>query len=643
MTIYHLKNRLKRLPYLSIWIVLFVDIFTCAISFTIAYIVFCHLQNTPIELLFFLEKMLISLIVYSFFFFVFKTYSGIVRHSTLIDSIRILKAIICANLVLISLNFILNIFIGKNIYLNIDFLITASLTFVLMYCMRLFTKLIYDYLLKNKKKITTPKEAVLIWGINRTALSIAEMIEANKPQFHLIGFVYFDKKLQGKMLMNTSIFSSIEYLSHAVKLFNIKTVFVSEQEIEYDDKNDFIDYCQTNDIKVVYISSLAKLDIRESLSRQMNKINIEDLLGRPSILIDDSLVKMQLNNRTVLITGAAGSIGSEIVRQVLQTEAKLVILCDCAETPLNNIYLELSNKYSLLKMEMCIANIRDRERINRIFSDYRPDYVFHAAAYKHVPIMESAPSEAILTNVMGTKNLVDCAILYGVKKFVMISTDKAVNPTNVMGASKRIAEIYAQSISEKEDMKTKFVTTRFGNVLGSNGSVIPLFKKQIEKGGPVTVTHPDIIRYFMTIPEACRLVLEAGVMGKASEIFIFDMGEPVRIVDLAERMIRLAGYVPYKDIKIEFVGLRLGEKLYEELLNDKELTTKTHHKKIMIAKVRTYPFEEINSKIELLIKYANTYDNIQVVKLMKDIVPEFISKNSIYEKLDNSKELKPIM
>ena len=397
-----------------------------------------------------------------------------------------------------------------------------------------------------------------------------------------------------------------------------------------------------NNIRILTTPYFTQWDNIDEIDMQrvgrVEAIRIEDLLERPQIHVDTDNVHQILNKRVVLISGAAGSIGSELVRQVQKYEPQVTILMEVAESPLHDLVLDLENQFPKSRFIPVIADVRNRHRVEQVFSEMRPDIVYHAAAYKHVPLMESYPNEAILANVGGTKNMADMAVKYKVERFVMISTDKAVNPTNIMGASKRIAEIYVQSLfrklHEKDENCTKFITTRFGNVLGSNGSVIPYFRKQIAAGGPVTVTHPDIIRYFMTIPEACTLVMEASTLGDGGEIFVFDMGKPVKILDLARNMIRLAGYTPGTDIRIEFTGLRPGEKLYEELLNQKETTLPTANNKIMVARVREFEFDEVSKEIDTLIKTTSQGKPFTTVKLMKQLVPEFISNNSVYEQLD---------
>jgi len=409
-------------------------------------------------------------------------------------------------------------------------------------------------------------------------------------------------------------------------------LIISVQKISPARKKNLVDICLHYDTKVLNVPPVTDWINGELSFKQIKKIQIEELLERDAISLTTENIKQQLSNKTILVTGAAGSIGSEIVRQVIQFQPKKIILLDQAESPLYDMEMELKDEYDSLSYEIVIGDIRNIDRMENVFKSFLPQVVFHAAAYKHVPMMENNPSESILTNVLGTKILADLAVKYKVEKFVMVSTDKAVNPTNVMGASKRIAEIYTQSLGKI--VSTKFITTRFGNVLGSNGSVIPRFRQQIEKGGPVTITHPEITRFFMTIPEACQLVLEAGTTGEGGEIFIFDMGESVKILDLAKKMIKLSGLTLDKDIKITFTGLRPGEKLYEELLANEENTLLTHHKQILVAKVKEYDFEFISNQIQALINCFNQQDNKLIVKQMKQLVPEFKSNNSIYEELD---------
>jgi len=424
----------------------------------------------------------------------------------------------------------------------------------------------------------------------------------------------------------------LEMLDGLILKLNVKNVIVSYSLLSIELKNNISETCLNRNVKILNIPETSKWINGELQTNQLSEIKIEDLLQRNTIKLKTEHIKLQTQNNVIMITGAAGSIGREIVFQIVKFKPKLIILFDQAETPLNDLSLELEEIFDFKDYKIIVGDLTNFARIDYIINRYKPTVIYHAAAYKHVPMMEKNPSEAVITNVSGTRNLADIANKYGVERFVMISTDKAVNPTNVMGASKRIAEIYIQSLGSIS--KTSFITTRFGNVLGSNGSVIPRFRSQIEKGGPITVTHPDITRYFMTIPEACQLVLEAGAMGNGREIFIFDMGKPIKIVDLAKNMIRLSGLTEDKDIKITFTGLRPGEKIYEELLNNKENTIATYHPQIMIAKVIEYNYQEVLVKINKLIETVSTFDNYKIVEQMKNIVPEFKSANSVYEKLD---------
>jgi FlaA1/EpsC-like NDP-sugar epimerase len=460
-----------------------------------------------------------------------------------------------------------------------------------------------------------------------------------------VGFIADENDNTKHELLGMNIYSINNDLIKLMKQKDIQCVIVSPLKMKEINPIKDLSIFITNNIHVLttpYFTDFSENgtenNIKEVIGR-IESIKVEDLLERPVIDIDTENVRAVLKNRTILVTGAAGSIGSELVRQVAKHHPQMIVLLEMAESPLHDLTVDLRRKHRDMQFVPVIADVRNQHMVEEIFEEYHPHVVFHAAAYKHVPLMEDFPTQAVMANVMGTKNVADAAIKYHTDRFVMVSTDKAVNPTNVMGASKRIAEIYVQSLFLKENANnancTKFITTRFGNVLGSNGSVVPFFKKQIAEGGPVTVTHPDIIRYFMTIPEASSLVLEAATLGNGGEIFCFDMGQPVRIADLAENMIRLAGLTPGKDIKIKYTGLRPGEKLFEELLNQKETTIPTKNKKILVAKVREYNFDAVASEIELLIEEAKRGKVFPTVQAMKKIVPEFKSKNSIYEKLDN--------
>ena len=458
-------------------------------------------------------------------------------------------------------------------------------------------------------------------------------------RYLLCGFIADEEDLVGKRLMGLKIYANDDKLPGILERKGVKRIIISPAKMKEVRQTDFLDKMLSQGIKVMYTPPMDEWQKDAGLHAQIRKIRIEDLLEREPIQIDLHKIASHIEGKRVLVTGAAGSIGSEIMRQVAAFNPYVMILVDQAETPLHDVRLELMDKWKAVEAQTIVGDIANASRMEDIFRRYRPQYIFHAAAYKHVPMMEDNVSESIQTNVAGTKILADLAVKYGAEKFVMISTDKAVNPTNVMGCSKRICEIYVQSLAKKlqrtGEAQTQFITTRFGNVLGSNGSVIPRFREQIERGGPVTVTHPEIIRYFMTIPEACRLVLEAGSMGHGGEIFIFDMGKPVKILDLAKKMISLSGH---PEVKIEFTGLRHGEKLYEELLNVKEHTQPTYHEKIMIASVREYDYDEVKGRIEELIKTSYGYDDMATVGAMKSLVPEFISKNSCFEALDKKVE-----
>lgn len=622
------------------WAVLLADMaivaISCILTFTFnSYVSGEDVWYTPVI------KTIIILFAYLLFSILFKSYQYIVRLSVIEDVYRIAMLVFFASVILSFVAFSFEIITGQRYYSIWNIFIIGVFAFSIMMCMRLTIK--YLYTLINGATVVRKPVIVLGSAINSFVLASALKNEV-EGRFDPVALLSLSEKK-----INTTIngIPIIKYDASAINdvfaKYKCDTLLFLSTQIELM-RSGFADAFFENGIKLLMLNQVEEFDVdgnsMPNLSTHVHNIKIEDLLGREVINNNNPMIEQQLRDQVVLITGAAGSIGSEIVRQVALFKAKEIVLVDQAETPMHDLQLELEEKCPDVDVKLCIGDITNLNRMNHIFSQYRPRYVFHAAAYKHVPMMENNPSEAIYTNVFGTKNIADLSIKYDVDKFVMISTDKAVNPTNVMGASKRIAEIYVQSLffynnKIKDGRHTRFITTRFGNVLGSSGSVIPRFRQQIEEGGPVTVTHRDIIRYFMTIPEACSLVLEAGCMGQGGEIYIFDMGKPIKIYDLATRMISLAGFRPNVDIKIVETGLRPGEKLYEELLNDKELTLATKHKKIMIAKVRTYKFEQITEHIERL-KTMLLEDNVHdIVAEMKHIVPEYKSQNSQWQKVDN--------
>lgn len=566
-------------------------------------------------------------------FYIFKTYSGVLRFSVFSDLIRIVYALTAAYLASLSVLYVLNLGL---VFLELIRLVT-SIYFVnifLMFFSRIIIKESFEMMSTTKN---VGAKRVFIYGVQPSGLSLATSLRRNSDlNYKIAGFISNRDDLVGKKLLGLDVFAFDEALFDVLRKMNVQTVIVSPDKFKEDDIGQVLETFIDHDVSLLTTdSSFNEWNGKASDKRELKEVQIEDLLPRMPIKINMKAVASNLEGKRILITGAAGSIGSEIVRQIAAFNPYRITLIDQAETPLYEIHNEVKKKWRNINVNNAIADVGNESRMRRIFMDARPNYVFHAAAYKHVPMMEDNVSEAVQNNVLGTKVLADLAVEFGVDKFVMVSTDKAVNPSNVMGCSKRICEIYVQSLArhmEKEGGRTtQFITTRFGNVLGSNGSVIPLFREQIRRGGPVTVTHPEIIRYFMTIPEACQLVLEAGSMGKGGEIYLFDMGKPVKILDLAKRMIRLSGST---NVKIEFTGLRHGEKLYEELLNTEENTIKTHHEKIMIAQVQDYDYLEVDDKIKNLIQVSYRYDTLRTVKIMKEIVPEFKSLNSPYETVD---------
>ncbi|WP_409568078.1 polysaccharide biosynthesis protein [Proteiniphilum saccharofermentans] len=573
------------------------------------------------------------LILFNTIFFVsFRTFSGILRFSSFTDLMRIFYALVMGYLLTFIAVLVIKRFDPEFAASNVTFIAIFFLNMFLMIFSRILAKETYESITGRGVKPVN----IFIYGTKQAGISVAKALKGNNEfNYRVMGFISDEHHMIGKQLMGVTIHANDENLFRTLETKDVKTIIVSPQKMqEIKNSNLLVNFVDHN------IALLTTVPVNEWSGTMMSKaqikdVQIEDLLPRDPIQVNMLQIAENLEGKRVMVTGAAGSIGSEIVRQVATFNPYSIILIDQAETPLHNMRLELQERWRDLRTEIIVADISNAPRMEKVFARTRPQYIFHAAAYKHVPMMEDNVSESVQTNILGAKIVADLAVKYNARKFVMVSTDKAVNPSNVMGCSKRICEIYVQSLAkhlEKTGLHTtQFITTRFGNVLGSNGSVIPLFRDQIRNGGPVTVTHPEIIRYFMTIPEACQLVLEAGAMGNNGEIYIFDMGKPVKILDLAKRMIRLSGT---PNVKIEFTGLRHGEKLYEELLNLKELTKPTHHEKIMIAEVREYEYAEISRQIDNLIKVSYDYDDMRTVKKMKEMVPEFQSINSPFEAVD---------
>ena len=639
---YFTKNSL---PY---WVIFLLDCGILMVSGMMVYWVF-----NRIGLIEDFWKVLNTLILYILLslvgFRMFHTYTGIMRYSSFVDLVRVIYSNGVSLILVLLADYFTDYLPGAHFvhFTTTQICLIYFMATLLMWLTRVMAKTIYDVTTSDKRALR-----VLIYGAMSGGVGLAKNINTVRPKrFILKGFISHNPKLKHTTLMGEKVYNLNDDLKSVIKRQGIEAVLVSPlRQREFRNNVELQDILISAGVKIFMAEGAKEWnedDTEVNLSNvQLKEVSVEDLLPREEIQVDMKSVGELLKGKKVLITGSAGSIGSEMVRQIAIYKPACMILIDQAETPQHDIRLMMAKDFPDIKAEVIVTSISRQRRMNEVFEKYRPDYVFHAAAYKHVPMMEDNPSEAVLNNIWGTKIIADCAVKYGVKKFVMVSTDKAVNPTNVMGCSKRICEIYVQSLdralkqnkwSDKETRNsnvqlTQFVTTRFGNVLGSNGSVIPLFREQIKNGGPVTVTHPDIIRFFMLIPEACKLVLEAGTKGNGGEIFVFDMGKPVRIADLANRMIRLSGA---KNIEVKFTGLRAGEKLYEEVLNEMEGTKPTFHNKIRIAEVRQYDYEEVNQEILDLIEISKQYDDMATVKKMKEIVPEYKSNNSKYEQLDS--------
>ena len=621
----------KSLPY---WGIILLDCCLILFSGLLVYTLNNGVLSTLDILGHLLVTLLVCLIPYLVGFRLFHTYSGIIRYSSFVDLQKVGFAVLFG-LICVVVFQALTDFSPYLVYIRKrDLILSALLAMSLMWMMRVFVKYFYVSTFRVAKA-----ERAFIYGVKQGGVSLAKSIQNQDPaRFVLAGFISDLTEIGNRYLMGVKVYPNNEDLIGVMRRLQADVLLVSPLKVEAIRNNqEMVDRLIKANIKIYMTPAAQEWDGRSDLNHtQLREVNIEDLLPRDKIEIDLEAVREQLTGKRILITGAAGSIGSEIVRQVAQFAPERMVLIDQAETPLHDVRLMMARGWPDIESYTVVSDICVRERMEELFEEHRPDYVFHAAAYKHVPMMEDNPEESVRNNVDGTRVIADLSVKYGTRKFVMVSTDKAVNPTNVMGCSKRICEIYVQSLDQaikdgKVSGRTQFVTTRFGNVLGSNGSVIPLFKEQIKRGGPVTVTHKDIIRFFMLIPEACKLVLEAGTMGNGGEIFVFDMGKPVRIVDLAERMIRLSGV---KGIEIRFTGLRDGEKLYEEVLNEEETSKPTFHPKIKIAQVRAYDYADANLRIDALVHACAVEGDMQIVKRMKEIVPEFKSQHSKYEVLD---------
>ena len=582
------------------------------------------------------KRYLLVIGVNIFFMFIFRTYSGIIRYSTFRDLFRILLSSGCTVIAMFIANKISLHVIGEKVLLNPILLIYFTVSFIILFVFRLSVKEFF-YLVKEINRRTS-KRRILILGIDDEAVAFANGIIGNAAiPYSVVGFLTGRTNPKQATLLGRPIISKDKFIDTPCEELEADGVLINKNHLSKEEMTFWVNVCLEKGLQILKTPALQKLR-PEKEGFNLHKIQIEDLLGRRQIVLDNEEVREKHYHKNILVTGGAGSIGSELIRQIATFTPALVVVVDQAETPLYDIELELKESFPDIAFEFVLADITNRERLESVFKAHKFSVVYHAAAYKHVPMIEENPHEAALVNIQGTKNVALLANKYEVSHFVMISTDKAVNPTNVMGASKRVAEFFVQALQNKEGNKTAFITTRFGNVLGSNGSVIPHFRKQIEKGGPVTITHPDIVRYFMTIPEACELVLQAGTMGKGGEIFVFDMGEPVKILNLATRMIKLSGYEPNVDIKLVYTGLRPGEKLYEELLSDSTKTMPTHHKKIMISKDPSMSFTEIEALTNKMYEVATQGDKTEVVRLLKQIVKEFKSNNSEYETLDKKIE-----
>jgi FlaA1/EpsC-like NDP-sugar epimerase len=626
---------LQKINIVPRWIIFLIDLSICNFSLVVAYLIGHNLNFNLISLRELSSNLLVLSVLNTLIFFNFKTYAGIVRYTGVQDAFRVTYSLLVSTGILgfLSLVSLANdkSFISLPL---VTLIIYAIFSFLNLIAYRVLIKYAFNYLRNSKM---TPKN-VIIYGAGEAGFATKRVLDHDiSSKTRVVAYIDDNPRKESKVVDGVRIYA-YEDLDQLLKLYDIDEIIISTFSVPATRRSQLIETCLDQNITVLAVPPLDKWINGQFSTRQLQAIRIEQLLERDPIKLNQGQLDKQITGKRVLVTGGAGSIGSEIVRQVLNFNPATIIVCDQAETPLHELELELKATNKNTKLLFFLGDVRNKTRMMELFESFRPQIIYHAAAYKHVPMMELSPAEALLTNVGGTRLIADLSLQFKAQRFVMVSTDKAVNPTNVMGASKRLAEIYVQSLSRREGIETRFITTRFGNVLGSNGSVVLRFKDQIAKGGPVTVTHPNIIRYFMTIPEASQLVLEAGSMGEGGEIFVFDMGKPVPIVDLARKMIRLSGLVPNIDIEIKYTGLRPGEKLYEELLSDAENTVPTHHDKILIAKIREEKIEGLETHFEELFTYAGQAgQSMAMVSKMKELVPEFVSNNSVFEQLDQTK------
>lgn len=633
---YSVIRWIYNLRILPRWVIIVIDLFFVGFSTLLGYLLRFNFEVDEIANNRFAMGIPVAVLCGLFSIVATGSFRGIVRYTGIQDGVRIFFTVILNSVLMCVLNLIYASTGNSNLIPYSVILITFLASFLFLFNYRLLIKYVFSFYNRGALK----NSRVLIFGSGRTGIITKQVIDSS-PSSSVVGFLEDNPNKVGKVINGSKIYQADrQNLEDLLVSLNINEVIITVKNLTPSRKNEIVDICLRHQVKVRVVPPVERWVRGELSNSQIKEIHIEDLLEREAIKLNNPQISREIYGKTICITGAAGSIGGELVRQIVHYRPKSLVLIDQAESPLHDIDREANSLAVEGSIVSYVADISNRERMEAILGGHKPDIVFHAAAYKHVPMMENNPYEAVTCNIFGTKIIADLSVKYGVEKFVMISTDKAVNPTSVMGCSKRIAEVYVQALNNHLRLTSKqgtsFVTTRFGNVLGSNGSVIPIFKKQIEQGGPVTVTHPEISRYFMTIPEACQLVLEAGVMGKGGEIFIFDMGESVRILDLAKKMILLSGHTPGKDIDIVFTGLRHGEKLYEELLADKENTIPTHHDKIMIAKVREYEYSKVNAFVELFTDLINDRNELKMVALMKELVPEYKSKYSKFETLDVS-------